>query len=1083
MAEIPPVTFDPRQAKIHEQLLRLGPGPAAFFRDACRLFQDSPPLETAGYLAGHLLREIKSSVKDVLLPPEADTKSDAEAIAAIAAAFGLPADHDVVKIWPELNLDRAAHRRRLDAPRTLADLREAWEIFQTLLSALLDAFESAYVTVYARIDHLLAKNPPGEKDCKELRGKIPNNPHTLSYFFGRVTGRRWFDLLVDSSMFDDPPDSGAWPQVLYLRRVAGDFSDEVAAILERVATTPNIFTQMEILGALPSLPTRAVGPILIQSARAVTKLGGQDSFMARSVADRVAAIANDEREAALTVFVTLLELKATTEEPKGGYFGSQELKSCLDYYSYVDVIGEPLHAMIEAAPQQAFGTLLDLLDGALALVYEKSKPDDFSKGWMPAIEPHDQNDYHNEPLPRLAEVLRDAAEAVCRHDEVALTAVVRALDARRWQVLQRLALHLLRRFGAANDPLVRDRVMDADIFFESYLRHEYRLLLASVFQSLTDEDRQMICRWIRGGPRLKPERFASTEREKSYRDRWTLQRLAWLRDNLNAEDAATLAALEKAHGTPDESAEFSGYISSRVGSPSPKSEDELRAWPIPDFTTYLQSWQPSGEHFAPTREGLASHLQAIVKARAAEFAAAADSFIGLDATYVRAIVAGFEAAVRENVVLDWGPVLRLCVWAVAQPRGIPGRDGKSFDSDPSWSWAWAAIARLLRAGFGAKGDAELPPTFRETVWKIIAPITDDPDPDEDRQASDPEPYSVAINSTRGVAIEALVHYAIWLRRGVVSEQGVRGFADMPEVEEVLNRHVDPAIDPSRAIRAVYGERLFSLHQISPTWVEKHLGALFPADRPELADTVLHAYLAWGRYMSPDLNSTLTPQFRRAIATLPAEVEDKAPAYAHNLVHRFVAMYHHGETNLAAGSLLTEFFARADEKTRAYAISLVPNAFRDTEGREAMAVRDRCLAFWEWRLATSTDTDLRGFGRWMRIEQFDAAWRLAQLATVLQRVGVVDMDYQIVAILGGFADAHPAETLRCVRLLVGPRMDSMRLHALVHSGDLRKILRAAVRAPSDSVRKDATAFTNELLARGFTQFRDVLDPDGNDAPDF
>jgi len=30
-----------------------------------------------------------------------------------------------------------------------------------------------------------------------------------------------------------------------------------------------------------------------------------------------------------------------------------------------------------------------------------------------------------------------------------------------------------------------------------------------------------------------------------------------------------------------------------------------------------------------------------------------------------------------------------------------------------------------------------------------------------------------------------------------------------------------------------------------------------------------------------------------------------------------------------------------------------------------------------------------------------------------------------------------------------------------------------------VRKEAMAFTNELLARGFTQFRDLLDPTSNE----
>jgi hypothetical protein len=70
MSNIPPPTFDPRQAKIYEQLLRLGSAPASYFADACRLFQGLAPLESAGHLAGHLLRELKGSIKDVLYPDE-----------------------------------------------------------------------------------------------------------------------------------------------------------------------------------------------------------------------------------------------------------------------------------------------------------------------------------------------------------------------------------------------------------------------------------------------------------------------------------------------------------------------------------------------------------------------------------------------------------------------------------------------------------------------------------------------------------------------------------------------------------------------------------------------------------------------------------------------------------------------------------------------------------------------------------------------------------------------------------------------------------------------------------------------------
>jgi len=87
--------FDRRQAKIHEQLVRLiGPGPAGFFRDVCRLFQDPPPFESAGNMAANSLRELKSAIKDVLLPGKEakGDKADEKNIKEIAESFGLPPD-------------------------------------------------------------------------------------------------------------------------------------------------------------------------------------------------------------------------------------------------------------------------------------------------------------------------------------------------------------------------------------------------------------------------------------------------------------------------------------------------------------------------------------------------------------------------------------------------------------------------------------------------------------------------------------------------------------------------------------------------------------------------------------------------------------------------------------------------------------------------------------------------------------------------------------------------------------------------------------------------------------------------------
>src|SRR5581483_4263814 len=60
---------DPRQARIYERLARLvGSGPAAFFRDGCRIMQNPSAFESTTHVVSHLLREIESALRDVVEP-------------------------------------------------------------------------------------------------------------------------------------------------------------------------------------------------------------------------------------------------------------------------------------------------------------------------------------------------------------------------------------------------------------------------------------------------------------------------------------------------------------------------------------------------------------------------------------------------------------------------------------------------------------------------------------------------------------------------------------------------------------------------------------------------------------------------------------------------------------------------------------------------------------------------------------------------------------------------------------------------------------------------------------------------------
>jgi hypothetical protein len=178
---------DPRQERIYRRLLLIGPGPAAFFRDACALMAGGLTLQTTLHLVAHALREVEGGVRRVLLPygfePERTGQGSAQGghktqVKAILIAYGIDETDDAAKAWLRLaegdtGLARLAHRRGLGPPRQVdEEMRRAWDEMQGLLDAVLGRFESRFLEPFKVLDDLLAKAVPSAADVKRLRHNI-----------------------------------------------------------------------------------------------------------------------------------------------------------------------------------------------------------------------------------------------------------------------------------------------------------------------------------------------------------------------------------------------------------------------------------------------------------------------------------------------------------------------------------------------------------------------------------------------------------------------------------------------------------------------------------------------------------------------------------------------------------------------------------------------------------------------------------------------------------------------------------------------------------------------------------------------
>ena len=286
------ITNDAYRALIRNRLRHLvSPGTAEFYDDACKQMDAVPPLPTTTHTVGHLLREIESSLRDVLMPltsitqevcntchkPTSDDKcaecgtpkliSQSTQIDAILTVLEIDTKGPLGDAWRTVagSGHKYAHRDGLKSPRPVdAEFIEHWNRMETILVGVLDRFEAQYAKVMDGLDKLLAKNAPTRADVATFLSNFANNQLTRDYFFERLVHASWLAPLRAKDVFKRAPDPQyfedgsyrhpSWPAASYLKRMASTNPADVAAILNEVEDTDNDVAKGQLVEIASELP-------------------------------------------------------------------------------------------------------------------------------------------------------------------------------------------------------------------------------------------------------------------------------------------------------------------------------------------------------------------------------------------------------------------------------------------------------------------------------------------------------------------------------------------------------------------------------------------------------------------------------------------------------------------------------------------------------------------------------------------------------------------------------------------------------------------------------------------------------------
>jgi hypothetical protein len=691
----------------------------------------------------------------------------------------------------------------------------------------------------------------------------------------------------------------------------------------------------------------------------------------------------------------------------------------------------------------------------------------------------------------LARTLARVTIEVARADEAEAEKTIALIEKRSWTIFRLIALHALAETGTRALSLARARMLDKRLFDEA--SQQYAQLLRARLGQLTHDEQEVIVAWIMQGPDLETRaanyqefygRPPSAPELEVAQKVWTRDRLLWLGDNIPLDKRRLLDELIAAVGEPQREP-MVGI--SWWGPASPKSDDDFNSMSIHELLEFLKSWKPAetSERKA-SRIGLAKQLQTASKGNPTRFAQAAETFIGLEPTYVHHLIWGLEEALRTGAAFDWAPVLALCGWMVQQSRGEePDIPFPLRDHEESWAGARRATARLVDIGLQRNLITE---NLRKGIWDIIQALAEDPEPtlkDEDARGANADPTATSLNTVRGQAMHAAIKYASWMREiwDQRDTERKRTFNDLPEVRELLDRRLNPLFEATATIWSMYGQYFPLLTYMDRNWAADNIPKIFQQSEPRLWSAAWKAYMQFGGTYD-DVFRLLRPQYALAVQNLSEyPSNNEGDSAVEHLGSHLMVFYWRDLVTLKKDDLLIQFLSNASPTFRKRSLEFVGRSLVNTKDEVPPEVLKRLVDLWESRVRLAHNTDdrqgfsaeLSSFGTWFLSSKFDDRWAIEQL---LELFGLIEIDalnaYPVIKRLAEISTKMPGETVRCLEgLLLGARRNWLYVSGMA---EVRTILQSAIDNGDWVTRRIAVRIIERLAERGDMTYRHLVPGD-------
>lgn len=469
--------------------------------------------------------------------------------------------------------------------------------------------------------------------------------------------------------------------------------------------------------------------------------------------------------------------------------------------------------------------------------------------------------------------------------------------------------------------------------------------------------------------------------------------------------------------------------------------------PIKLKETYKESDDFHKPHNA---EGVGNQLQNDIPKRLQEYADKAELFFDrniIDQHYTYSFFRGLETAIKNSrefaVETNWGGFVNMCLSIKKSGEENPfdenKRDRDTFDG---WLSNWTSVHDGMTDAIQLLLREEDHKTiinfdeFRDKIFGILSYLLTYPDPepkDEEQETAKmttgnqnqvSDPYSMAINSVRGRAFQALELFIFPDGRQLDNKNKVIIKDDIKRLyENVLDK------ENTKALMFMFGHYLPSFYFRDIKWIQSLLPKIFSRD-PEKKYLFL---AAWEGYLANNLfqeifnDANFQDLYHYALSV---DIEDPIrrsfkDADEGIAVHIALAFVHYEEFYFDH-PLFKAFWEKKDPELHSQFVSFIGRSFVSGNNlgiddflRKESRGKKRIREFWDWLLSNYNDPKpFTEFGFWISLEKdiFEPTWLAEHLRKTLEKSkGVITWDYGITKCVIELSKLAPKDMVAVARL--------------------------------------------------------------------